>query len=221
MNTITYATYEQASEILHTHIQAIKNAALNDVLTRCFHNSKRAVLIKEQVELFKDKRLSMRSLSLEETELWNNYKVLAESPRKIVVPFEKFLLQVAEQKSEFMVELMQVVSSAIAKIGDGYIENFPSAAAKVFSKDLDEKTREGLDATMKAYIADAFSSVVGMLQAPSIIERLQNYDRSARLEVCIEATRAVTRSLEDSHLEIEPAESEEWVQQINNVLSPV
>src|SRR5204862_659909 len=83
MDTITYVTYEQAREILDVSMQAIKNAALNDVLTRCFHNTKRAVLLREQVELFKGKRLSIRSLSLKEKELWGKYKAIAESPRKV------------------------------------------------------------------------------------------------------------------------------------------
>lgn len=76
MQTITY---RQAADLLEVKYATIKNAVLYGKLTRCATPAGEASLLKEQVELFKSKRISTKSLNLEEKNLWQEYKKIAEN----------------------------------------------------------------------------------------------------------------------------------------------
>src|SRR5437660_5267433 len=79
MHTITY---RQAAELLGVQYITIKQAVARGSLTKYASRAQQALLIKEQVELFKDKkRISERSLNIQEIEIWRKYKAIAENPQ--------------------------------------------------------------------------------------------------------------------------------------------
>lgn len=73
-------TYLQAADLLGVKYATIKNAVLHKKLTRCTSRTSEAMLLKEQVELFKNKRISEKALNLEEKAMWDQYKEIAENP---------------------------------------------------------------------------------------------------------------------------------------------
>ena len=75
MQTISY---KQACELLGVKYVTIKDAVLYGRLTKCAGVSG-SLLLKGQVELFKNKKISPNSLTLEEREMWENYKKIAEN----------------------------------------------------------------------------------------------------------------------------------------------
>lgn len=75
MQTISY---KQAQEILGVKYVTIKDAVLYGRLTKCAGVTG-SLLLKEQVELFKNKKISPNSLTLEEKTLWDEYKKIAEN----------------------------------------------------------------------------------------------------------------------------------------------
>lgn len=72
-------TYKHAAEILEVKYATIKNAVLYRKLTRCVSPVNETLLLREQVELFKGKRISEKALNLEEKALWDQYKKIAEN----------------------------------------------------------------------------------------------------------------------------------------------
>lgn len=75
-------TYRQAAELLNCQYITIRHAVSAGRLTKC---SGKTSLLKEQVELFKGKRgISMHSLKLEEKQLWEEYKKIAENPDLLI-----------------------------------------------------------------------------------------------------------------------------------------
>jgi len=118
MNAISY---EQARESLNVSMQAVKVAAKNDVLTRYFQqNSKRPLLIKEQVALFKGKRLSLRSLSLQEEKEWKRYKRMAETPTDIVaVEATRAADQIVASYNQMFSQIAHAIVDKIDKDGVG------------------------------------------------------------------------------------------------------
>lgn len=81
MQTITY---KQAADLLKVKYATIKNSVLYGKLTRCAIPGE-AALLREQVELFKGKRISTKSLNLEEKSLWQEYKKIAENTELLVL----------------------------------------------------------------------------------------------------------------------------------------
>lgn len=75
MQTISY---KQACELLGVKYVTIKDAVLYGRLTRCAGVTG-SLLLKEQVELFRGKKISPNSLTLEEKVLWEEYKKIAEN----------------------------------------------------------------------------------------------------------------------------------------------
>ena len=75
MQTISY---KQACEILGVKYVTIKDAVLYGRLTKCAGTSG-SLLLKEQVQLFRGKKISVSSLTLEEKQLWEKYKKTAEN----------------------------------------------------------------------------------------------------------------------------------------------
>lgn len=73
-------TYKDAAELLGKHIVVIRDAASNGVLTQVPTTKRVKHVIKEQVLLFKGKRLSLHSLSLQEREKWEEYRDAALNP---------------------------------------------------------------------------------------------------------------------------------------------
>lgn len=72
-------TYKEAAEILDVEYITIKHAAMRGKLTRCSIPLNQAMLLKQQVELFKGKRgISVNKLTIEEKSLWDEYKRIAE-----------------------------------------------------------------------------------------------------------------------------------------------
>lgn len=72
-------TYRQAAELLGVQYETIKNAVFYNRLTKCATSSSESMLLREQVELFRNKRISTKKLNLEERRLWEEYKKIAES----------------------------------------------------------------------------------------------------------------------------------------------
>jgi len=71
-------TYKQAAEFLGCEYITIRQAVSSKRLTRCVNKK---TLLKEQVNLFKDKRgITPYVLNIEEKELWETYKEIAENP---------------------------------------------------------------------------------------------------------------------------------------------
>ena len=75
MQTISY---KQAQDILGVKYVTIKDAVLYGRLTKCAGVTG-SLLLREQVELFKNKKISPNSLNLEERALWEEYKKIAEN----------------------------------------------------------------------------------------------------------------------------------------------
>jgi|SRR5271157_5344758 len=75
MQTISY---KQACEILGVKYVTIKDAVLYGRLTKCAGVTG-SLLLREQVELFKSKKISPNSLTLEGKTLWEEYKKIAEN----------------------------------------------------------------------------------------------------------------------------------------------
>lgn len=75
MQTISY---KQAQDILGVKYVTIKDAVLYGRLTKCAGVTG-SLLLKEQVELFRNKKISPNSLNLEERALWEEYKKIAEN----------------------------------------------------------------------------------------------------------------------------------------------
>ena len=75
MQTISY---KQACEILGVKYVTIKDAVLYGRLTKCAGVTG-SLLLREQVELFRNKKISLSSLTLEEKALWEEYKKIAEN----------------------------------------------------------------------------------------------------------------------------------------------
>lgn len=73
-------TYKQACEVLSVSMQTIKTAVMRGRLTRCANTTRSALLLLEQVELFKGKQISTRALTADEREKWEEYKRIAETP---------------------------------------------------------------------------------------------------------------------------------------------
>ena len=80
-------TYKEACEILDVKYVTIKDAVLYGRLTKCA--MKGTYLLKEQVILFKNKRISINSLNMEERKLWEEYKNIAESPKLLELAVTK------------------------------------------------------------------------------------------------------------------------------------
>lgn len=72
-------TYQQACKLLGVKYVTVKDAVLYGKLTRCAYPEKQAMLLREQVELFKGKRISVKALSLEDRQKWEGYKRIAEN----------------------------------------------------------------------------------------------------------------------------------------------
>jgi hypothetical protein len=71
-------TYKQAAELLSCEYITIRQAVMQKRLTKCVGKT---TLLKEQVQLFKDKRgITIHALNIKEKELWEEYKKIAESP---------------------------------------------------------------------------------------------------------------------------------------------
>lgn len=75
MQTISY---KQACELLGVKYVTIKDAVLYGRLTKCAGVSG-SLLLREQVELFRGKKISLSSLTLEERKLYDQYKKIAEN----------------------------------------------------------------------------------------------------------------------------------------------
>ena len=65
--------YQEAAEILDISIHTVRQAAVYNVLTRLPRKGLEQRLIKEQVELFKDKKLSLEALNTDELRIWLEY----------------------------------------------------------------------------------------------------------------------------------------------------
>ena len=100
-------TYFQAAGILGVKQDTIKNAVFYDRLTRCVSPTKEAMLLKEQVELFKGKRISPKALSVEEEALWKEYKRIAENSE---------LLELATKEAQVNESASVLVAKEIAKL---------------------------------------------------------------------------------------------------------
>jgi len=74
-------TYSEAANILGVKYITIKHAVMYGRLTRCSVPEKQAMVLKEQVLLFKNKnRISEGVLDTNEKALWSEYKRIAENP---------------------------------------------------------------------------------------------------------------------------------------------
>ncbi len=70
---MTPITYQEASELLDMSIHTIRQAAIYNILTRLPRNGVEQKLIREQVFLFKDKKLSLEALNTDELRIWLEY----------------------------------------------------------------------------------------------------------------------------------------------------
>lgn len=80
-------TYRQACELLGVKYVTIKDAVLYGRLTKCV--TKGTYLLREQVALFKNKRISLNALTEEEKALWKEYKDIAENPKLLELALSK------------------------------------------------------------------------------------------------------------------------------------
>ena len=70
---MTPISYHEASELLGVSIHTIRQVAVYNTLTRLPRNGVEQKLIKEQVLLFKDKKLSLEALNTDELRIWLAY----------------------------------------------------------------------------------------------------------------------------------------------------
>lgn len=80
-------TYKQACELLDVKYVTIKDAVLYSKLTKCA--VKGTYLLKEQVLLFKHKRISLNALTVEEKHSWEEYKEIAENSIRLELEIAK------------------------------------------------------------------------------------------------------------------------------------
>ena len=70
--------YQEAAEILDISIHTVRQAAVYNALTRLPRKGNEQKLIKEQVELFKGKRISLDSLDTDELRIWLEYNAIVK-----------------------------------------------------------------------------------------------------------------------------------------------
>ncbi len=73
-------TYEEASELLGKHIDNVRRAAMLGVITQIPSAKRVKYFIREQVLLFKGKRLSLSDLNQNERKQWEMYRDAASNP---------------------------------------------------------------------------------------------------------------------------------------------
>lgn len=104
-------SYKQAAEVLGVSMQTIKTAVMEGRLTRCAHNTRTAMLLYNQVELFKGKRISEKTLTLVEKDQWERYRDIAKSPELLAqvemqeslspnIDLDKLIEQKVEEKMQ-------------------------------------------------------------------------------------------------------------------------
>lgn len=72
-------TYKESAELLGVEYITIKHAVMRGKLTRCSVPINQAMLLQEQVQLFKGRKgISTNNLTIEEKALWEEYKRIAE-----------------------------------------------------------------------------------------------------------------------------------------------
>lgn len=126
METITY---KQAADLLEMKYATIKNAVLYGKLTRCAVSTGDTMLLREQVELFKNKRrISVRSLNIREKELWGEYKRIAENSE---------LLALATKDANENQTASLLIAKEIAKLGHEEYKNRVNHALEEIRKQLD------------------------------------------------------------------------------------
>lgn len=79
---MTPITYVQASELLGMAYYTIKQAVARGALTKLPREGLEQRLVKEQVELFKGKRITLSSLSVDERTQWEQYRAMATAPAR-------------------------------------------------------------------------------------------------------------------------------------------
>lgn len=125
MRTITY---KQAADLLEMKYATVKNAVLYGKLTRCAVSTGEAMLLREQVELFKNKRISVKSLNIKEKELWEEYKKIAENSE---------LLALATKDANENQTASLLIAKEIAKLGHEEYKNRVNHALEEIRKQLD------------------------------------------------------------------------------------
>lgn len=155
-------TYKQACEVLDVEMVTIHKAIAKGLLTRCAHNTKTAMLLQEQIELFKGKRISERSLSLKEKELWEQYKQIAEDPESATDAdhFDEVIADKTRRVAENFVTLWRAVSSCLDNPSPS--DNFDLVLKEgqmhthqildVVLRDLDQYTHDVAEAMLKPQI---------------------------------------------------------------------
>lgn len=83
---MSHITYEEAARLLNKKKDTIAHAVSDGVLTRYPSASKEALLITEQVGLFKGKPLSKRALNDSEHQQWQVYADSVHQPKETVSP---------------------------------------------------------------------------------------------------------------------------------------
>lgn len=132
MQTITY---KQAAELLGVEYITIKQAVTRGALSK----TPRSLLIREQVELFKNKRISQKALSIQEQMKWEKYAEMASETKEemsfaiknIEIRQEQLEQKIVsiEKISRVMDECLKIISNIYNETGmelpKELKENFP------------------------------------------------------------------------------------------------
>ena len=121
-------TYKQAAELLEIKYATIKNSVLYGKLTRCALSTGEAMLLREQVELFKNKRISLKALNIKEKELWEEYKKIAENSE---------LLALATKKADENQTTSILIAKEIAKLNHEDYKSKVNFALEEIRRQLD------------------------------------------------------------------------------------
>lgn len=111
--------YDEAIELLDISMDTLRHGVTRRVLTPLPRQGQRQRLMKEQVLLFKGKRLSLAALSPDERQVWAKYAALAVDPSAFPV---RSVQEIARQESTKRVDELKsditddVTSEAVRRI---------------------------------------------------------------------------------------------------------
>jgi hypothetical protein len=160
-------TYKQACELLGVKYVTIKDAVLYGKLTRCVYPEKQALLLKAQVELFKGKRISVQSLSLEDRQKWEEYKSVAmdrDSLRSTWPPSVNISDKEYSDLAIAKVASREGAREATALILARYTYQL-NVLAKKFIEDIGIDVPKELKTFVDSFIVDMNTKVSGELEA--------------------------------------------------------
>lgn len=108
IKSFTAISYQEAANILDTHINNIRSGASREIITRIPSTGMKQYVIKEQIELFKNKgQIRLTRLSNDELKLWQHYKDLAENnvnniTKDEIINMFSSLLSIEEKKTDII-----------------------------------------------------------------------------------------------------------------------